>query len=116
VVAQSHVFNSSVLINAIQFNGWNVETSSSTQTSSPNCGGLSTGAKAGIGVSAAIGGIGIFALIGAFFLFRRRPKAARYTAALPSQTDMKQSHEQVHQPIHELGSQPEAATEMPSHY
>jgi len=116
VVAQSRVFNSSVLIDAIPFNGWNVETPTTTQTSSPNCGGLSAGAKAGIGVSAAIGGIGIFTLIAAFFLFLRRPKAARYTAALPAQTDVKWTHGQVHQPIHELGSQPEAATEMPSHY
>lgn len=55
---------------------------SSNNDSGP--GGLSTGAKAGIGVGVSLGVIGIAALIGAFFLVQRRKKS---TAASPPSHD-----------------------------
>jgi hypothetical protein len=106
---------SSSIISAIGLAGWNVATpttspSQSSSTSSQNgtsqpSGGLSTNAKAGIGVSAAIGGIGIVALIVALFLLRRRSKrvppydynAVDYNIVPPVQAEQK--------PIHELGIQ-----------
>ncbi|KAK3317057.1 hypothetical protein B0H66DRAFT_576673 [Apodospora peruviana] len=47
-----------------------------TSTSSPSDPGLSTGAKAGIGVGAAVGGLLLLALIVALFVMRRRRRRA----------------------------------------
>ncbi|KAE9363314.1 hypothetical protein N431DRAFT_490153 [Stipitochalara longipes BDJ] len=103
-------------ITAISLVGWNVATptsavpSQSTSINSPtntshNSSGLSSGAKAGIGVSAAIGGIGIIALICAIVLLRRRPKVPQYSAALLVEAEWR--------PVHEMGVNQKTA-ELPS--
>ncbi|KAI9686851.1 MAG: hypothetical protein M1822_002604 [Bathelium mastoideum] len=48
--------------------------SPSTNTTSPPPDGLSSGAKAGIGIGVAVGVIGLLALLGAIFLLRRKSK------------------------------------------
>jgi hypothetical protein len=117
VVTETVVINSSTSIVAIPFSGWNIDTS--TSNPSQSCSGLSTGAKAGVGVSAAIGAIGILALICAFLLFRRRPKVAQNNPAYPVQAEAKHVHEHVNPYVpgpayaHELGA-PLNPTEMPS--
>jgi len=103
-------------ISAVGLSGWNVATptsdapsKSTSNTSLPSTSqtstGLSTGAKAGIGVSAAIGGIGIIALICAAFLLRRRPKVPQYSAAPPVEAELR--------PLHEMGVNQKTA-ELPS--
>jgi hypothetical protein len=106
-------------ISAIGLAGWNVATpttspsqsssgssSSGTGTSQPDTAqhssGLSTGAIAGIGVSAAIGGIGIIALIVAVVLLRRRPKGVvQYNAVPPVQSNPNEIYSG--HPVHEMG-------------
>lgn len=81
-------------MSAINIQGWNVNAPTSTSGSPPipsstapstapptsNNSGLSTGAKAGIGVSAAIGGLGWLAFAAAFFMLKRRPKEVKYNS------------------------------------
>jgi len=68
----------------------------------PTSSGLSTGAIAGIGVSAAIGGIGIIALLVAVILLRRRPKGqVLYNAPPPVQAGSKEIYSG--HPVHEMG-------------
>jgi hypothetical protein len=101
---------SSSTISAVGLAGWNVAeaTTSSSQSSptssqngtSQSSSGLSAGAKAGIGISAAIGGIGIIALMVALVLLRRRrPQQVPlydYNAVPPVHSEQKP-------PVHELG-------------
>ena len=56
---------------------------SPTQTTPDN--GLSSGAKAGIGVGVALGVLGILALLATFFLLRRRRRGKEGTAAVAAQ-------------------------------
>jgi hypothetical protein len=110
----SMTVNTSSTISAVGLAGWNVATPtiSPSQTSSgPSSGGtgtsqhssgLSSGAIAGIGVSAAIGGIGIIALIVAVVLLRRRPKGVvQYDAVPPVQAGSKEMYSG--HPVHEMG-------------
>lgn len=115
----SMTITTSSAISAVGLAGWNVATpttSPSQSSSSPSSGGtgtsqpdttqhssgLSTGAMAGIGVSAAIGGIGIIALVVAVVLLRRRPKGVvQYNAVPPVQADSKEIYSG--HPVHEMG-------------
>jgi hypothetical protein len=115
----STTINTSSTISAVGLAGCNVATTatspsqSSSDSSSGGTGtsqsdttqhssGLSTGAIAGIGVSAAIGGIGIIALVVAVVLLRRRPKSAvQYNAVPPVQAGSKEIYSG--HPVHEMG-------------
>ena len=122
----------------IQINGYNIaqtsssssrsstgSTSSSTETGvgsptpssspPPSSSGLSTGAKAGIGIGAALVGIALGALI-VWILARRRKRAENYTVAAPLAYEQPKAAygggytDQV--PVHELGSGHAGYSEM----
>jgi hypothetical protein len=101
----SMTVNTSSTISAVGLAGWNVATptiSSGGTGTSQHSSGLSSGAIAGIGVSAAIGGIGIIALIVAVVLLRRRPKGVvQYDAVPPVQAGSKEMYSG--HPVHEMG-------------
>ena len=122
--------NISTSINGIPFIGWNVKEATTTANSSSGAGsgsgsgsgsttgsqgssshGLSTGAKAGIGVSAAIGGIGLIAFFFALLLFARRRRSdnrgAYAAAAYPQQA--------ASNPIYELNAPAKGPAEMSHH-
>lgn len=120
IVTTSLVLNSSTAINAVIIRGWNVATATSVSlnltysnntlnppSAAPN--GLSSGAKAGIGIGATLGGIGILALIGAVFLLKRRQKATQYNHIdrHPRQADSNHVHEMSGQrPVVEMMQEP----------
>ncbi|KAE9363300.1 hypothetical protein N431DRAFT_450085 [Stipitochalara longipes BDJ] len=109
----SSTFASPYTMYAVQVNGYIVPnpnsaaaTSSSGSTSSPSntpttsstqppgsSSGISTGAKAGIGIAVALGVIGILALLGAWLLVRRK----RQAYAVPPENTTYQHNEDVQQ-------------------
>jgi hypothetical protein len=102
IVTTTLAINSSTGINAVDIKGWNVAapmSSSMFDPTFPNTSlapsGLSSGAKAGLGIRATLGGIGLLALIGAVFLLRRRQKVAQYDNVdpVPQQAEIGYVHE-----------------------
>jgi hypothetical protein len=76
---------------ALPFNGYNIDVdtptgnvSSSNNSGSSRAGGLSSGAKAGIGVGVALGTIGLLAMIGALVILSRARKQQRKGTSSPA--------------------------------
>ncbi|KUJ17572.1 uncharacterized protein LY89DRAFT_57489 [Mollisia scopiformis] len=87
-------------------------TQTPSATSNPGSSGLSTGAKAGIGVGAALGGLAILLLI-AFFILKRRKKAKARTEPYELMENNMSGRTQEDKKNY-VGAQPVPPAEMPA--